>query len=179
MTPVPPPPGGAPDVRVEDHPGRTLVGLRRVIPLAPAAIGALWRAFRPRAGEVVGRVDDRFVAARLPPAPGRPPEPGAPLPQWAGVEVEAGAAVPDGMEALAVPPGRWVVFDHRGPPSTFPAVARWLYGSWMPAAGLEADARPHFERIPPGWTPGSPEAVEEVWIPVRPVRTTRGPREGL
>lgn len=167
MTRVPAPPGGAPEVRLEDHAGMRLVGLRRRIPMDPGAIGGLWRAFRPRAAEVEGRRGPGFVALRVPEGPGRPPAPDEPWEQWAAVEVAPGSAAPEGMEVLEVPPGRYAVLEHRGPPSGFPPVARWLHGSWMPAAGLEADVRPHFERIPPHWTPASPDAVEEVWVPVR------------
>ena len=87
--------------------------------------------------------------------------------KWAAAEVSALADVPQGLESHVIKEGLYAVFTHRGPASSFPQTAAFIFGQWLPRSGYELDRREHFEVLPPGYRPDSPDAVEEVWIPVR------------
>ena len=154
--------------RLESDGRRTLVGLRATMSIAEDATAALFRRFMPRRGELTGRVGDGTHCVRVHPGPG--PEAFAPttrFEKWAAVRVDDDAPVPEGLERLLVPPGRYAVFVHRGPVHSFGASLAWIFGTWMQEAGESLDDRPHFEWLPEGWRADDPEAFEEVWVPLR------------
>jgi AraC family transcriptional regulator len=87
--------------------------------------------------------------------------------KWACMEVGDTTEIPDGMDELIIPSGEYAVFMHRGPAHEFPETLEKVM-NWMHDSGREFDARPQYEVLPvdyPG--PASPEAEEEVWIPIK------------
>ena len=155
--------------RIETSEARTVVGMHRPMTLADHGIPALWRTFRTRLAEVEGRRGSDFLSMRVyGPLGGRPPGLDTPFEQWAAVEVEAGAPVPDGMARHALEGGRYAVFDYVGPAHDFGATARWIHGTWFPRSAWVLDDREQFEILPADYVPTDPGAREEIWLPVRP-----------
>lgn len=87
--------------------------------------------------------------------------------KWACMEVEFGMNIPAGMEELIIPTGEYAVFVHKGPAHTFPKTMN-LAMEWMTESGKSFDHRPQYEVLPPDYPgPMSPDAEEEVWIPIK------------
>ncbi len=135
--------------------------------LAADTTPELWRTFMPRRYEVEGRTRDDYWCLRIYDALG--PDMFAPateLEKWAAVTVRSHDSIPQGMEAYTLQGGRYAVFEHRGPASTFPDTMRHIFASWLPASGYELDHREHFEVLEEGYDPTDPDAREEIWVPI-------------
>ena len=76
--------------------------------------------------------------------------------------------VPEGMEALELPGGRYAVFYYKGNPANGDAVFKYIFMEWLPASGYVLDDRPHFEVLGPKYQNGSDDSEEEIWIPIKP-----------
>ncbi|WP_284614532.1 AraC family transcriptional regulator [Aquabacterium humicola] len=64
----------------------------------------------------------------------------ADLRSFAGVSGSAPAdALPEPLQAMVTRPGPYAVLRHRGPYASMHAAYRWLFGTWLPRSGHEAD----------------------------------------
>jgi AraC family transcriptional regulator len=155
--------------RLELLKGKQLIGMRREMSLTEDKTSELWRAFRPRAGEIEGRLNGQSISMQLYPSLQyfQQFNPDARFEKWAAVEVAAVTAVPAGMETFTLPGGLYAVFIHRGTPDTFYRTAQHIFGIWLPGSGYTLDHRPHFEILEEGYNPFDPASEEEVWVPVR------------
>lgn len=69
----------------------------------------------------------------------------ADLHSHAGVVVDANLPSVDGLEDVQLPGGKTAILQFKGHYSGLPAAYTHLYGTWLPASGLEAAAAPVFE----------------------------------
>lgn len=156
--------------RIVDHTGSHLIGMCITTCLADYRAAELWRSFQPRSREIQGAGAERFHVKIF--GDGYDllsPDLKATFTIWACAEAPEGVPLPEGMQRLTLPAGRYGVFRHVGPASAFPQTLGRIFSEWMPASGYAATVeRPHFEIIPPGYDPNSPVASEEVWIPIYP-----------
>jgi AraC family transcriptional regulator len=89
--------------------------------------------------------------------------------KWATMEVNDSAEIPEGMSELIVPAGKYAVFLHKGPAMAFPKTLSVIM-AWMDKNGFTFDKRPQFEILSEDYPgPMSPDAEEEVWIPIRSI----------
>ena len=87
--------------------------------------------------------------------------------KWIGVEVTNINDVPQSMQTLSISLGRYLVIDFKGSISDFIKLWRDIHSSWLPNSEFELDNRPHFERLPPSYSPTQNVNEEEIWIPVK------------
>lgn len=87
--------------------------------------------------------------------------------KWAAVRVSDLDAVPESMEALIIPPGRYAVFQYRGKGSEAAPTYQYIFGSWLPNSGFVLDDRPHFALMGEQYKNEDPDSEEELWIPVK------------
>ena len=147
-----------------------MIGIHDRITLQHNTTAQLWGAFGPRLAEIKDRVSPNLFAIQVydDGVDVRTFTPETEFEMWAAVAVPDGAPVPAGMEALAIPAGRYAVFIHRGPARTFQATtSRYIFQEWLPVSGYTLDARPHFQVMAPGYRPDDPEAEEEIWVPIK------------
>lgn len=65
-------------------------------------------------------------------------------------------------------PGRYAVLNYKGPYSDMQAVYQWLYGSWLPTSGQEADDAPVFEEYLNNPRDTAPtELLTDIYLPLR------------
>jgi len=156
--------------RIEHHPPIQLIGQRILSSWINDQTSALWRPFRARRQDIPNRPDarnysiQRYGAAM---ATGTM-SPTTTFEKWATVPVSSLAAIPEGMEAFGLPGGLYAVYTHHGPPQAWPAVAQYLFGTWLPASPYRLDDRDHFEIFDDSYHPLAPDAVEDIWIPIAP-----------
>lgn len=81
--------------------------------------------------------------------------------------VVTGAAVPEDMDALAVPAGMWAVFESSGPfPQTLQYLWRDVFTQWFPSNPY--GSRPGPEILSVRLSEDGQRADAELWIPVEP-----------
>lgn len=81
--------------------------------------------------------------------------------------VVTGAAVPEDMDALAVPAGMWAVFESSGPfPQTLQYLWRDVFTQWFPSNPY--GSRPGPEILSVRLSEDGQQADAELWIPVEP-----------
>lgn len=165
-----------PNIEVAD--GMALVGIHCPMSFTEPKMRELWQEFRPRVENVKGRASDSFISMRIYNEPvGAVPTPGSWFEQWAAVEVDATAEVPDGMDFHRLAGGRYAVFTYRGRADAFGGAARYIYGEWLPRSEYELADREFFEVLGPSYRPDDPEASETIWIPIQE-RGRLGDRNG-
>ncbi len=81
---------------------------------------------------------------------------------------ERSASLPKGMVERTLPRREYAVFEHRGPLAELALSYRQIFGVWFPKAGREALAAEHFEYHGPDFKGDGPDAVTEIWIPLKP-----------
>lgn len=152
-----------------DFPETRLIGFRVRTSFVNDRTSELWRGFRAVRPAIAGRVGSDSFSVKVYDASYSFSEfdPAAEFDKWAAVAVGDGADVPDELEILVIPAGKYAEFIHVGPASAAPKTFGYIFGEWLPASGFELDLRPHFEILPEGYDPFASDATERVLIPIR------------
>ena len=87
--------------------------------------------------------------------------------KWAAVEVEDYSGKIEGMEEFYLSGGKYAVFEHKGPASSFGEIFGYIFGVWLPGSEYTLDEREHFEILKEDYNPHDPNAEEEIWIPIK------------
>ncbi|RED91498.1 GyrI-like domain-containing protein [Marinoscillum furvescens] len=156
--------------RIEKTAGIKLVGMKVTTTLSTQDPASLWKAFKPRCGEIPSRKDGNFYSVQVY-SQAFPNQftPNTPFDKWAAVAVTDTPDIPEGMSVLEIPDSTFAVFIHKGPANTFPQTAAKIFGAWLPQSDYQLADLPHFEVMTPDYAgPMHPDAEEEVWIPVTP-----------
>ena len=87
------------------------------------------------------------------------------------IEVDESFVAPPPAGIAQLPGGRYAVYDFRGQPAELGRAWTELLRDWLPASGLQIDARPCFEHYPVDtfYDPASGEFACAICIPVRPL----------
>jgi AraC family transcriptional regulator len=154
----------SPDIR--NFPGKLLVGVRRRTSFVNDLTSELWREFRSREASIEGRVGSESYSVKVydPGYSFANFDPAAEFKKWAAAEVAQQA---DGFETLAIPPGKYAVFIHKGTAMDAPRTFSEIFVEWLPNSHHALDQRPHFEVLPRDYDPFDPNSEEEIWIPIR------------
>lgn len=145
-----------------------------------SSIRALWDEAGPSLAQAAGRPDrslpDRTFGLAEPSASA----PGdrilyragvEPRPDWAPRATPAApTAVRSGLTEFLVPAGEYLKAVHRGPVSRLNETYLYLYGYWMPRAGLEPGALFDFDEYGDGYDPDFPESPESAVVFRIPLR---------
>jgi len=155
--------------RIETLVQKKLVGKRKKMSFTKNETFELWRNFMPERNtikNVVGKelyslevYDKNFFS---------PFSPDKEFEKWAAVEVSGFENAPAGMERLTVPAGLYAVFIHKGAATEAERTYNFIFSEWLPGSNYVLDNRPHFAIMGEKYKKDSPEAEEEIWIPVQP-----------
>lgn len=150
---------------------KRLVGMSMNMSRMHDRTGALWTAFMRRRGEVRYRSSADYISLQVyPHGPDQIPDPEAEFSKWALVEVDGFDDVPHGMTTYTLQPGIYAVFEHNGPASDL-STLMYIFSQWLPESDdYELDDREHFELLPESYDPGSHDAREDFYIPVKSKR---------
>ncbi|ULQ53995.1 GyrI-like domain-containing protein [Flavihumibacter fluvii] len=157
------------DVRIIDMPEKKLLGMRMVMSYSNNRTYELWHQFMPRRKEIGCTLNSDLYSLQIYPSGAGPISGNADtlFEKWAAVEVAGFPSIPDGMETMILAAGKYAVFIHQGPATTFMKTFHFIFNIWMPGTEFEMDDRPHFEVLPEGYRPNDPLAQEEIWIPIK------------
>ncbi len=130
----------------------------------------LWKSFRPRVGEIEGRLGGDFYSVTvLDHAQGErlsDLNPAMEYQQWAAVLVDPAAPVPNGLERLTLLEAWYAKFIHHGPAHRFGHTIQQILQVWLPSSRYQLAPHPNFEIMGPDYRVDAPDAQEEVYIPV-------------
>ncbi|TMU85103.1 GyrI-like domain-containing protein [Bacillus sp. BHET2] len=148
---------------------KKLIGKSRTMSLAGDTTKELWQSFMPNWKSIPHRVDEKLYNMKIfePGFDVKRLTPSTPFQKWAAVEVEAFGEDVKGMEAHEIMGGLYAMFLHHGPASHFHETLQYIYDVWMPSSNYQLDDREHFERFDQHYHPRDPNAIEEVWIPIK------------
>ena len=130
----------------------------------------LWKQFMPRGNEIEQKIGTKCYSIQSFPDDltkvGFSPD--MIFDKWAAFQVLDFKNIPDGMEAFTISKGKYAVFLHKGPASTFFKTIQYIFGEWLPFSEYSLDSRAHFEVLDSdNYNPNDPDAEEEVWIPIK------------
>jgi AraC family transcriptional regulator len=153
---------------IRTTPERKLIGKRLTMSLANNKTFDLWKSFMPRRNAITNTLDANLYSLQIY-KEGYFTEfnPAAAFEKWAAVEVTGFEYVPEDMETLVLPAGRYAVFFYKGPPENGDEIFTYIFRDWLPASGHTLDNRPHFEVLGAKYKSGDPESEEEIWIPIQ------------
>ncbi|ABC29809.1 uncharacterized protein conserved in bacteria [Hahella chejuensis KCTC 2396] len=131
--------GAAVEPQVKELPAFTLIGMEYRSSDVRDSIPMLWGRYLPREDEIRGRVNHEVSYGLC-----LPLEDGE-FRYIAGVEVEKGTPVPEGMVSVTVAAARYAVLTHTGPVAGLNATFRKACSRDLPESGLERVDGPDFE----------------------------------
>ena len=154
----------SPEIR--EFPGKLLAGVRRSMSFMVDRTSELWREFRSIEDEIEGRVGDDSYSVKVydQSYSFASFDPAAEFEKWAAAEV---CEPCDGFDNLEIPAGKYAVFLHKGTAADAPQIFGYIFGEWLPRSEYDLDIRPHFEVLPRGYNPYSPDSEEKIWLPVQ------------
>ncbi|MEN8123574.1 MAG: GyrI-like domain-containing protein [Bacteroidota bacterium] len=145
------------------------VGMRLEMSLSENKTTTLWQRFMPRYKEINHKINTDLYSIQVYDTllDFNDFTPNTVFEKWAAVAVEDLDQIPDKMESIIIPEGKYAVFVHRGIPSMFYKTVQYIFGKWLPNSKYQLDNRPHFEIMNKNYKPDDPKAEETVWIPIR------------
>ena len=154
--------------RIETLKQKKMIGKKMQMSFAVIKTAELWQSFMPRLSEIRNRIgaelyslevyDDQFFSSY---------DASNEFAKWAAAEVENFEWVPDDMQTLVVPEGRYAVFNYRGLQSEGAKAYDFIFRTWLPASAYLLDHRPHFAVMGENYRTNDPSSEEEIWIPVQ------------
>lgn len=86
----------------------------------------------------------------------------------AGLEVTSIDTIPEGMITVTIPAGKYAVFTHKGNPINLRQTYEYIWGTWLPNSGYEADLRFDFELYGERFKGmEDPESEIDIHIPIK------------
>ena len=143
----------------------TFVGISRCFSLVDYQVSELWQSFMPRRHEIQNVKSKQLFNIQVNPSD-YSFDPKTEFEKWAALEVDAFTTIPEGMQKLIIPTGRYTVFTYRGDGSNASDFFRSIFTQWLPEAQLQWENRPQFEVLTEKYKKNSPESEELIYIPV-------------
>lgn len=155
--------------RIVSNPELILVGNNIKMSLADNKTGALWQSFMPRKRDIknVQGTDlysvevydslEYFSNFNL----------HTTFTKWAAVKVSDSNIIPEKMELLKIPEGKYAVFNYQGSASRVGELYQEILTQWLPFSSYTLANRPHFAVMGEKYKNDSPDSEEEFWIPVQ------------
>ena len=152
-----PKPDRSPKARAVDFPGLHVVGRsRRYTAATRAGIPDLWGAVMDELGEHMYGEETFGICHAAD---------GEEFGYLVGF-ADKGQNLPDGLDHVKLPAGRYAVFDHEGHISAISETWAGIFDKGLDAAGLKPGRGPEFERYSAAFRPDRPGGVS-IWIPVK------------
>ena len=155
--------------RIERLPEKKLVGRSLQMSLLENRTYELWSGFMPMRKQFTYQVGQHLFSMQVydPSLDFKNFNSKTLFTKWAAIEVNDFDMIPETLHPYILKGGLYAVFIHKGPSSSFPKIAQYIFGQWLPDSAYELDSREHFELLAENYKPNDPSTEEEVWIPIR------------
>lgn len=155
---------------IVDIESKDLVGISLHTSLADDKTGLLWKRFMKNKSDIknaksndlysVQVYDEGFMEGNF--------NSQSVFEKWAAMEVEDFSELPEGLQGLKLPAGKYAVFLHEGTSKGFADTAKFIFEDWLPNSEYKLEDRPHFEIMGDDYKgPENPESKEHIYIPVQ------------
>ncbi len=146
---------------------KTLVGMSKEMNLAKDETFALFSKFMPLKKEIKNTVNDDVLDLQIYSTNYfQNFNPLNTFVKWAAVEVSTTEDLPKGMMSLTLPSGNYAVFEQKM--SAYDAsIYEYIFMKWIPSSEFNLDDRPHFDVLNKEIQNRNPEAMQEIWIPIK------------
>ena len=150
-------------------PETQLIGVSTTMSFANNKTAKLWQTLMPRKSEIQGSFSTELYSVEVYPDTHffREFNPTAEYQKWAAIPVSNLKDVPDGLESLTIPKGKYVRFHFKGSNSEVPQAMQFIFGEWLPKSEFELDDRPHFAVMGDKYSNTSPDSEEDFYVPIR------------
>lgn len=156
-------------MRIEELPPITLVGKSLSVTLLESRIQELWKYFS------IARKEIQHIKGTASYAVEEYPglnffeiiNPYRHFKRWAAVEVSKVEELPQGLNQLDMPAGKYAVFSFTGSAKEAQGAFRYIYQTWLKESPYQLADRPHFAKMEEGYDPSNFNAQEEFWIPIQ------------
>lgn len=149
---------------------KKLIGMNVQTSLSEFSPASIWEKFMPRLKEIKTKIGTEKYSIQIYDKPFNYTDfnPHITFEYWAATEVDSNDVLPDGMDFLEIPGGKYAIFLHKGDMATFQKILSYIYTEWLPSSGFKVDHRPHFEKLDERYLGHqNPESEEEVWVPIK------------
>lgn len=152
-------------LRIDHIRGKQLYGLSEQMSIAADKTGLLFSRFMPLIGKTRNMFSSEVYDVRVFPEhyTGSPSED---FMKFAAVEVKDLKMLPEDFVQLPEINGAFAVFRHKGSADEGHKTFHFIFTEWFPNSEFVMDNRPHFDILPPGYSPMDKNAIHEIWIPV-------------
>lgn len=150
-------------------PATELIGMKVEMSLIANKTGELWRNFMPRRKEIQNPASTDLYSIEIYKNTDyfKEFDPARMFEKYAAVPVSRLNQVPDGMEEISLPAGKYAVFNYKGDSSQVGDFYRQIFEKWLPQSGYSLASRPHFAVMGDKYKNADPESEEEIWIPIQ------------
>ncbi|MBJ7428697.1 MAG: GyrI-like domain-containing protein [Bacteroidia bacterium] len=147
---------------------KKLIGISQIMSLVNNKTALLWQTFMPKHHQINKAIDKQLISLQIyDNGYFTAFNPQNKFTKWACKEVADFDIIPNGMETLILPAGKYAVFNYKGLPSNAAPFFNYIFIEWIPNSIYELDNRPHFEILGEKYNNTSPDSEEEVWIPIK------------
>ena len=153
---------------IRDFPETKLIGKQMKMSFAENQTSELWHSFAPNLKFVKNNVSSELYSVEVYNDVDffKNFNPQLQFEKWATIQVSDFDSVPEGLEKLTIPAGKYAVFQYKGKPANAAEFYRHIYETWLPESGYNLDNRPHFAVMGEKYKNDDPDSEEEIWIPV-------------
>lgn len=160
--------------RIEELKETKLIGKNLKMSFVNNRTFELWKSFSPNRKEIQNHVNTNLFSVDIYPRSDffEQFNSNEEFEKWAAVEVANFGLIPNEMEKLVIPEGKYAVFHYKGKPSEAQATFQFIYGTWLPNSQYKMDDRPYFALMGEKYKGENSDSEEEFWIPIRPKSTS-------
>lgn len=146
-----------------------LIGKKIRMSFADNKTVELWQSFSPRRKEIKNVLSTDLFSVDIYNDTGffRNFDPFKEFEKWAAVEVKDFETIPDKMDRLVIPEGKYAVFHYKGKPGEAQNTFEYIYGVWLPDSEYEMDDRPYFALMGEKYKGEDTDSEEDFWIPIK------------
>jgi AraC family transcriptional regulator len=151
-----------------EFPGQSVVGIAGAFTQdSTSEIGKLWDTFVARCKENPSLDMHVSYGVCMPEHPLITKKQDESFVYLASVRDTDSTGLPPEMVHFQIPPGRYAVFTHKGPISTFVHTVRYIWGTWLAANRALYREGPDFELYDSRFDPESTSGEVDIYIPIR------------
>jgi len=145
-----------------------LAGKCIVTSFAKNSTKELWNNFIPDIKNIPNKVDDNKFSVQVYPNTDffNKMDLNKLFKEYAAVQVSKHNTLPDDLEKLVVPTGKYAIFDYIGRASEASKAFQYILLEWLPKSKYLLDDRPHFCKMGAKYKGEHPESEEEIFIPI-------------
>lgn len=128
----------------------------------------LWQKLMPQKSSIQHKAGDALYSAEIfPDGFFNAFNPTTNFIKVAGIPVNKHADLPEGLEAITIPPGRYARFIYKGTTAGAAQFYTTIFTEVLPSAGLKIDNRPHLAIMDHRYKKDDPNSEEYILIPIQ------------